>query len=454
MLSLLVAGNHGTPLTLVETSSYDNWLGQQPEALKNWLTSTSYKGKGISLIPGTDGSLGQVVVGVEDMASHFICGDLAEKLPAGDYRLEGDDNLQKLAAFSWGLGAYQFDRYKKADDKPRPQLVLPGQELVDETEKFVQAIAVVRDLINIPAGDMMPEHMGAVVESMAQEFGAEVHQIVGEDLLEQNYPTIYAVGRASTHAPRLIDLKWGNENHPAITLVGKGVCFDSGGLDLKQPAGMRLMKKDMGGAAHVIGLARLIMAFKLPVRLRMLIPAVENAVSGNALRPGDVVTTRQGLTVEIHNTDAEGRLVLCEALTEASSEKPDMIVDFATLTGACRIALGTELPGFFTDNAKLAAELMSAGNRTDDPVWHMPLHKAYKYMLKSEVADMTNCASVPFAGSITAALYLQEFVNDSTPWVHFDIMAWNTRSQAGRPVGGEAFGVRAMFEVLRQRYTQ
>lgn len=454
MHSYLLAGDHGIPLTLVETSDYDRWFDEQSEPLQNWLTCTDFKGEGISLIPGEEGVVDQVIVGVEDLSSHFICGNLVNQLPAGDYKLQGDENLLRLAAFSWGLGAYQFDRYKKTEQKERPRLILPRQAEVVEAEKFVKAIAIVRDLVNTPAGDMMPEHLGEAVEKLAEEFGAKVSQTVGDELLTQNYPTIHAVGRASSHAPRLIDMTWGDEKHPLITLVGKGVCFDSGGLDMKGADGMRLMKKDMGGAAHVIGLARLIMSFNLPVRLRMLIPAVENAVAGNALRPGDIVKTRQGLTVEIHNTDAEGRLVLCEALTEASTENPDMIVDFATLTGACRVALGTEVGGFYTDDTALACELMQAGDKTDDPIWRMPLHKDYRYMLNSEIADMTNCAKEPYGGSITAALYLQEFVGKGIPWVHFDIMAWNIRPQPGRPVGGEAFGVRAVFEVLQDRYGQ
>ncbi len=451
MNSLLVSGSHGTPLRIIETADYDSWFEEQSESLQNWLASTEYKGKGVSLVPGNDGVLNQVIVGVENAGNYFICGDLVNSLPAGDYRLEGDGELLKVAAFSWGLGAYRFDRYKKIDDSERPQLVLPNQELVTEADRYVQAVATVRDLINTPAGDMMPENLGQALEQQAAEFNAEVNQIVGDDLLAENYPAIHAVGRASAHAPRLIDLRWGNENNPMVTLVGKGVCFDSGGLDLKPAAGMRLMKKDMGGAAHVIGLAQLVMSHNLPVRLRVLIPAVENAVAGNAFRPGDVLTTRQGLTVEVDNTDAEGRLVLCDALTEASSEQPELLIDFATLTGACRIALGTELPGFFTDDAALAFDLVAAGDQVDDPVWHMPLHKPYKDMLKSEIADITNCSSAPFGGAITAALYLQEFVGD-TNWVHFDIMAWNNRKLPGRPVGGEAFGIRAVFEYLQDRY--
>ncbi|UTW44387.1 leucyl aminopeptidase family protein [bacterium SCSIO 12696] len=452
MNSLLITGTHGTPITLVETGNYDAWFEQQPEPLQNWLASTEYKGKGISLVPGEEGVLNQVILGVADANNHFICGDLPTSLPVGDYRLKAGEAQQKLAAFSWGLGAYSFDRYKKSEKKERPQLVLPTQELVDEADKLVQAVALVRDMVNTPAGDMMPQHMAEVMENLASEFGAEVNQIIGDDLLTENYPTIHAVGRASVHAPRLIDLRWGDENHPKVTLVGKGVCFDSGGLDLKPAAGMRFMKKDMGGAAHVAGLARLIMSHNLPVRLRVLVPAVENAVSGNAFRPGDVITTRQGLTVEIDNTDAEGRLVLCDALTEACTENPELIVDFATLTGACRVALGTELPGFFTDDKGLASELSEQGDNADDPVWQLPLHKPYKAMLKSEIADMTNCASGPFGGAITAALYLQAFVDKDVPWVHFDIMAWNNRKQSGRPVGGEAFGMRAVFEVLKKRY--
>lgn len=286
---------------------------------------------------------------------------------------------------------------------------------------------------------------------MADEFGAKVRDIVGSELLEQNYPMIHAVGRASEHDPRLIDMTWGDPEHPKVTLVGKGICFDSGGLNMKPGDSMRLMKKDMGGAAHTIGLAYLIMANKLPVRLRLLIPAAENAVSGNAFRPGDVIPTRKGLTVEIDNTDAEGRLVLCDALFEGASEKPDLMIDFATLTGACRVALGTDLPGFFTNQKQLAGDLMQAGEKISDPVWNLPLFRMYKEALHSEVADMVNSVPGPFGGAITAALYLEAFVEE-TPWVHFDVMAWNRRALRGKPVGGEAMGMRAMFEYLRQRY--
>jgi len=299
----------------------------------------------------------------------------------------------------------------------------------------------------------MPQNISDIVDEMATQFeGLKATDIIGDDLLKQNYPTIHAVGRASIHQPRLIDFTWGNEDAPKVTLVGKGVCFDSGGLDLKPGSAMRNMKKDMGGSAHVLGLASMIMQHNLPVRLRVLVPAVENAVSSNAFRPGDVLTTRQGITVEIDNTDAEGRLVLCDALTEADSESPDIIIDFATLTGACRVALGTELPGFFSNDQTVAQQLQASGEAVKDPVWQLPLFKPYQAMLHSQIADTVNSADTPFGGAITAALYLNLFVSKTTPWVHFDVMAWNNRKLPGRPIGGEAFGIRAVFDYLAKKY--
>ena len=317
---------------------------------------------------------------------------------------------------------------------------------------MLEAITLVRDLINTPAEDMMPEQLAAAVLALGQTFNADVTQIIGDDLLRQNYPVIHIVGRASTHAPRLIDLRWGDPTHPKLTLIGKGVCFDSGGLDLKPANGMRLMKKDMGGAAHAIGLAQLIMSTGLPVRLRLLVAAVENAVSGNAFRPGDVVRSRQGISIEIDNTDAEGRLILCDALADAATDQPDLMVDFATLTGAARVAVGTEVPAFFTTSDALAQALMDAAVQQHDPIWRLPLHRPYRQMLDSKIADIANSASSPFGGAITAALFLQEFVPDSLHWVHFDLMAWNNRNRPGRPEGGEAMGLRAVFECLQQRY--
>lgn len=453
MNSILIADTQGTPLHILPSDKYDDWLEGQNDAVKNWLQQTQYKGTGLSLIPGPQGQLSQALF-VDDQPEHyFACGDLINQLPAVQFLLHADAQYQSAIAFAWAIGSYRFDRYKK-NDKPLAVLAIDNNELVTQALRQAQATALVRDLVNTPSADMMPQHLGEVAENLADTFGAKVHQIVGDELLEQNYPTIHAVGRASCHQPRLIDLHWGDESHPQITLVGKGVCFDSGGLDLKPAAGMRLMKKDMGGAAHVLGLARLIMSNNLPVRLRVLVPAVENAVSSNAMRPGDVLTTRSGLTVEIDNTDAEGRLVLCDALSEAQNDNPELLIDFATLTGAMRIALGTELPGFFSTNKTVANDLCDAGEGINDPVWQMPLYQPYKALFKSEIADMTNCPTVPTGGAICAALYLQAFVDKNTDWMHFDIMAYNTRKLSGRPVGGEAFGIRAVYEYLNNRYTQ
>ncbi|WP_299787892.1 M17 family metallopeptidase [uncultured Shewanella sp.] len=453
MTDLLISGVPGTPLTILHSDSYADWLAQQGQQTQNWLATTQFNGKGMSLIPDANGELAQVILVSSETDSYWLCGDLVTQLPAGQYAITGSDEQVKVAAFSWGLGAYTFDRYK-ASDKVYPQLVLPTQAQADEALKMVRSVSIVRDLVNTPAADMMPQHLGETMESLAEEFGASVTQIVGDELLEQNYPTIHMVGRASENQPRLIDLTWGDEDAPKVTLVGKGVCFDSGGLDLKPGAGMRLMKKDMGGAAHVIGLAHQIMASKLPVRLRVLVPAVENAVSANAFRPGDVIKTRKGLTVEIDNTDAEGRLVLCDALAEANSDKPELMIDFATLTGAMRIALGTELPGFFSNDDEVAAGITASGLAVQDPVWRMPLHKPYYELTGSDIADLANCGKVPFGGAITAALYLEAFVDEDISWSHFDVMAWNNRKLPGRPIGGEAFGIRAVFDYLQTRFSK
>jgi len=453
MNKLLNADNQGTPLTILEKKHYENWLNEQKPQCQTWLANIAFTGNGLALIPNPDGTLNQALFVVKDTSDYFACGDLITKLPAGQYLLQADKENKQAIAFSWLIGAYKFDRYLKSDNEQTlASLAINDQTLVDEAIKYAEATALVRDLVNTPAADMMPENLAQATQVLAQRFGGEVKHIIGDELLEHNYPTIHAVGRASIHAPRLIDLTWGDNKHPRVTLVGKGVCFDSGGLDIKPAAGMRNMKKDMGGSAHVLGLAQLIMANNLPINLRVLIPAVENAVSSNALRPGDVVTTRNGITVEIHNTDAEGRLVLGDALTEADTEQPELIIDFATLTGAMRVALGTELPGFFSTSDDVAAGITLAGSKINDPVWRMPLYSPYDDLFKSTIADMTNCPSVPFGGAITAALYLQRFVDAKTDWVHFDVMAFNIRHLPGRPVGGEAFGIRAVFDYLQSRY--
>ncbi|TPH13331.1 leucyl aminopeptidase family protein [Litorilituus lipolyticus] len=453
MNNLLIAGSQGTPLSVIEKSEYNDWLAKQDQASQNWLKNINYTGDGLAIFPNEAGELTQALFVVSDASHYFSCGDLINQLPSGNYHLNADEKNHPAICFAWLIGAYQFDRYlSKKNEKTLPILSINNQQTVDAAINYVQATSLVRDLVNTPAADMMPEDLAHAAQDLVDEFGGNVKHTIGDELLEQNYPTIHAVGRASVHAPRLIDLTWGDTNHPKVTLVGKGVCFDSGGLDVKPAAGMRNMKKDMGGSAHVLGLARLIMATKLPINLRVLIPAVENAVSGNALRPGDVVVTRKGISVEIDNTDAEGRLVLCDALAEAENDNPDLIIDFATLTGAMRVALGVELPGFFSTSDEVAAGITLAGSKNTDPVWRMPLYTPYRDLLKSTVADMTNCATVPFGGAITAALYLQDFVNKDTDWVHFDVMAFNIRQQSGRPLGGEAFGVRAVFDYLEQRF--
>ena len=452
MSSVLSTGHQGVALTILESADYSHWLESQPELLRNWIAATGFSGKGVQLLPASDGTLSKALFVCESLDDTFACGELANLLPANDYVIENiaDTDVLISIAFAWGAGAYRFERYTKPG-KAQARLLLADAGALTTATQLVEATKRVRDLINTPAADMMPEHMADVVEAMAKEFSADFRQIVGDDLIKENYPMIHAVGRASVHAPRLLDLRWGDASHPKVTLVGKGVCFDSGGMDLKPADAMRLMKKDMGGAAHTVGLAYLIMAAQLPVRLRLLIPAVENAVAGNAFRPGDVINTRKGSTVEIDNTDAEGRLVLCDAITEAVSEQPELVIDYATLTGACRVALGTELPGMFTNQMQLASDLMQTGQRITDPVWHLPLHAAYRDALKSDIADLVNSVPTPFGGAITAALYLEHFV-DNTPWVHFDVMAWNRRKLPGRPVGGEAMGMRAVFAYLKNRY--
>lgn len=445
----LVFGREGRPITVIKSDSYEQWLAEQTDFIRNWLEHSGFDGKGHRLIPNQDGHLDQVLVVVEDTHSVWQLSGLAKSLPKASFYLQGSEDQLSAAALGWVLGQYQFTRYKNGKD--HATLFIDDETIVNHVTALAKGVVLTRDLVNTPAGDMMPEQLSSAMEALASEFQAQFSEIVGDELLKQNFPTIHMVGRASTHAPRLLELNWGDESAPKVCLVGKGVCFDSGGLDLKPAVGMRLMKKDMGGAAHVLGLAAMIMAKVLPVRLRVLIPAVENAVSGNAFRPGDIVTTRKGLTVEIDNTDAEGRLVLCDALALADDDQPDLIIDFATLTGAARIALGLEVPGFYSTDDGFAADLMACGEGEEDCVWRLPLHQPYASYMKGSISDLVNCAPSPMGGSITAALYLQQFVEKS-PWVHFDVGAWNDRPRPGRPKGGEAMGVRAVFKALEKRY--
>ena len=443
------------PVIPVIESEFGPWLERQEDSPRRWLTATGFKAKpgSFNLIPDADGRLRAVVAGIAKADDLWALGNLPAALPEGNYRLDGAFDPWRLERMTlgWALGAYQFSRYK-APKRPMAKLALDPVSDGDRIRRQIAAVTLTRDLINTPAEDMMPEHLAEAMLALGREFDASVAQIVGDELLTHHFPLIHAVGRASTHPPRLLDLRWGNPTHPKVTLLGKGVCFDSGGLDLKPSSAMRLMKKDMGGAATVLGLARLIMSAGLPVRLRVLVAAAENAVAGNAFRPGDVLRSRQGLTVEIHNTDAEGRLVLCDALAEAGAEQPEILLDFATLTGAARVALGTGVPALFCNDESMASELLAAAAREQDPCWRLPLHAPYREMLDSKIADIANASDSSYAGAITAALFLREFVPAGIPWAHFDSMAWNLKTQPGRPEGGEAMGLRAVFGWLEQRY--
>ncbi len=437
-------------LTLVRESEFRNWHEALPAAQQQWVTDSGFAakpGQQLRLLPSRDSSPEQVV-GWDGERNLSTLGALPLTLPEALYRpMAQHEDIELLG---WALGAYQFDRYQQVERAPAT-LIVDDDVQRQRVQQEAAAVALTRDLINTPAADMLPSHLAAAARALAAEHGASCAVDVGDELLAKGYRTIHAVGREATDAPRLIELVWGEANHPKVTLVGKGVCFDSGGLDIKPSSGMRTMKKDMGGAAHVLGVARLVMQANLPIRLRVLVPAVENAIAGNAYRPGDVIETYQGLTVEIDNTDAEGRLVMCDALTLATEGSPDLLVDFATLTGSARSAVGAEVAAMFSNDDDLAAAIQRAGAEQDDAVWLMPLHQPYTHMLRSQVADTLNSAPSPFAGAITAALFLEKFVG-SCPWVHFDLMAYNIRNRPGRPEGGEAMGLRAVYSLLCERF--
>jgi leucyl aminopeptidase len=407
-------------------------------------------GEVVVLDPASGGL--SALIGAGAARSEHDAADAAMKLPEGDWLIEswpeGWDATRLAAALA--VGGYQFTRYRKAK-RPPARFVLPEGADGAEASRIAKAVALTRDLVNTPAIDMLPSHLEAAARALADQYGAEFSVIEGEALLEQNTPLHHTGGRAAADAPRLIEFEWGDPSHPRLALVGKGVCFDSGGLNIKPGGGMRWMKKDMGGAANVLGLASLIMDAKLPVRLHVLIPAVENAIAGNAFRPGDILPSRKGLTVEIGNTDAEGRLVLADALTKACEAEPELVIDMATLTGAARVAIGPEIAPFYTADDALAEQMHAGGRRVDDPVWRMPLWDGYDPWIESDVADISNSADTPFAGSLTAALFLRRFV-DAPAWMHLDIFAWNAKPRPGRPVGGEMLGARAVWDVLKQRY--
>jgi len=462
--AVLVPADSGRKSIPIWLARDPDWMRQAglTEAQRTWVEAQGFKGEGRKHLPlpARDGSLAGVVLGLGAARerdpmdrAELALGLLPGLLPAGHYRLAGGVEDGELAAVAWGLGAYRFRRYKSANgDAPaRPQLELPPGADPGRVAATVEAVWLGRDLINTSAGDLGPEELEEAVRRLAARHGASVSSIVGDDLVAQNLPMIHAVGRASPRPPRLIDLTWGGAGARRVTLVGKGICFDTGGLDLKPSASMLLMKKDMGGAATALALAHMIMAARLGVRLRVLIPAAENSVAGNAFRPGDVLVSRAGKTVEIGNTDAEGRLVLADALALADEERPDTLVSFATLTGAARTALGPELPPLYTDDDRLAEALAAAGNRVGDPVWRMPFWTGYESTLDSAVADMNNVSDGAFAGSVTAALFLRRFVKGARRFAHFDIYGWRQQAKPLGPKGGEVQGARAMFEVLREQ---
>ena len=407
------------------------------------------------LLPGQDGKLAGILFGIEDADKTskdlFLPGRLSGLLPAGTYRFANDPHDARLAALAFALGAYRFTRYRKAEDK-EIKLALPAVVDGNDLTRIVDGVTLARDLINTPANDMGPAELEAAARALAEKHGATFSAVAGDDLLKQNFPLIHAVGRAADRAPRLIDMQWGDAAAPKVTLVGKGVCFDTGGLDLKPSSAMLIMKKDMGGAAATLALAHMIMDRKLPVRLRVLIPAVENAVAGGAFRPLDVYRSRKGLTVEIGNTDAEGRLVLADALALADEEKPDLLVDLGTLTGAARVALGPDLPPFYTDDEALAGDLAAHAATENDPLWRLPLWRPYDAMLDSKVADVNNVSSGSFAGSLTCALFLNRFVEAAKSWLHLDVYAWTPSAKSARPEGGECQAARALYALLCKRY--
>jgi len=441
------------PIALVAQAELAKTLHGLDAASRRWVEATGFKAEPgqVALLPGAGGALDRVLVGWNPAEPLWALAGLPGSLPERDYRLDPAPGEATRLALGWALGAYAFTRYKKRD-KGWAKLAPPKGADRAQVERLAEGIFLARDLINTPAEDMGPTELAGAVEELAARSGARCRIIAGEALLRENYPTIHAVGRAAAKPPALADLTWGDAAAPKLTLVGKGVCFDSGGLDLKPAGGMRLMKKDMGGAATLIGLASAIMDAGMKLRLRLLVRAVENAVAGNAFRPLDVIRTRKGITVEVGNTDAEGRLILCDALAEADGEQPALIIDMATLTGAARTALGPELPALFCNDEALAADLLAAAASEQDPLWRMPLWQPYRKMLKSGVADINNVSESAFAGAITAALYLEEFVAKTTPWAHIDTYAWNATSRPGRPEGGEALALRALYTLIARRF--
>jgi len=442
------------PIHALRTNEWSHWIERHSDTLLRLAAAHDFQAQNgrILLVPATDGAIERVLFGVGDKANATAMGALAQNLPAGDYRIAfaPREFAGTATAIAWGLGAYAFDRYKKRK-RPAPRLAPPEGADMEEAANIIRASWLARDLVNTPTNDMGPDALQAAAETVAKAHAADIEIIAGASLLKQNYPLIHAVGRAAAEAPRLVHLSWGDPAAPRVALVGKGVTFDTGGLDIKPSAGMRLMKKDMGGAAHALALAQIVMAAKLNLRLEVFLAIVENSVSGDAFRPGDVIASRKGLTVEIDNTDAEGRLILADALTRACEDKPVLLLDFATLTGAARTALGPDIPPFYTADETLATDLANASLETNDPIWRMPLWDAYDGEMESPIADLKNTGDGAFAGSIYGALFLRRFVNVAS-WAHFDIFAWAPKEKPSRPQGGEAQALRACWRMLKKRF--
>jgi len=442
------------PIHALRSSEWGPWIERHSETLRRIAATHDFQAQNgrILLVPATDGAIERVLFGVGDKANVTVMGALAQHLPAGDYRIAfaPREFTGTSTAIAWGLGAYAFDKYKKRK-RPAPRLCPPEGADMAEAARIIEASWLARDLVNTPTNDMGPEALHAAADAVAKANGAEIEAIVGDELLKQNYPLIHAVGRAAAQAPRIVQLSWGDVSAPRLAIVGKGVTFDTGGLDIKPAAGMRMMKKDMGGAAHALALAQIVMQAKLNVRLDVFLAIVENAVSSDAFRPGDIIASRKGLTVEIDNTDAEGRLILADALARASEDKPALVLDFATLTGAARTALGPDIPPFFTNDDALAAELAAASSETSDPIWRLPLWDAYDGDMDSPIADLKNTGDGAFAGSIFGALFLRKFVS-APSWAHFDIFAWAPKEKPSRPQGGEAQALRACWQVIKGRF--
>jgi len=460
LASLLAAdrGQKAHTVHLVDKDSLADWVKSRPAGDRALIEAHRFDGKtGYDwlILPRSDGDF-EVVSAVADVdsLSPWCLAKLPEALPEGSYRLA--QGSPGKAALGWLLAQHRLDTYRSKQDKddrgPRV-LVTKDPASIEPTARLAEATILVRDLVNIPALELGPAELETRVRDTLHGLGADI-SVTGGEALSEGYPLIAAVGGAAAKGrePRLIEAEWGDPSNPRIAIVGKGVCFDSGGLDIKSASGMRIMKKDMGGAAHALALAWLVASERLPVRLHLLIPAVENAVSGNALRPGDIVRSRKGLNVEIDNTDAEGRLILADALARAAEDKPELVVDFATLTGAARIALGPDLPALFVSDDKLAGDIEEAAEEVDDPVWRMPLWEPYDEMLKSDIADIANASGSPMAGAVTAAMFMKRFLPDSLPWAHLDTFAWREKAKPGRPKGGEALGLRAVFAALKARF--